>query len=68
MTDAESTAKDGGILITENTLITYKYQGGFVFENHLEAIAARWTAGNGIEDPAAWQREVRQDRNLPFHD
>ncbi len=41
MTDAESTAKDGGILITENTLITYKYQGGFVFENHLEAIAAR---------------------------
>jgi hypothetical protein len=34
----------------------------------LEAIAARGTAGNAIENPAAWQREMRQDRELPFRD
>jgi hypothetical protein len=36
--------------------------------NILEAIAARGTAGNAIEDPAAWQRDMRQDRDLPFRD
>ncbi len=32
----------------------------------LEAIAARGATGNAIENPAAWQREMRQDRDLPF--
>ncbi len=36
--------------------------------NILEAIAARGTAGKAIEDPEAWQREMRQDRDLPFRD
>ncbi len=36
--------------------------------NILEAIAARGTIGNAIENPAAWQQEMRQDRALPFRD
>ena len=31
----------------------------------MEQIAARGTAFREIEDPAAWQREIRQDRPLP---
>ena len=41
-------------------------------DNHpvdiLEAIAQRGTAGKAIQDPVAWQREMRQDRDLPFRD
>jgi len=31
----------------------------------MEQIAERGTAFSDIEDPAAWQREIRKDRPLP---
>ena len=31
----------------------------------MEQIAARGTAFRDIQDPAAWQREIRKDRPLP---
>ena len=34
----------------------------------MEAIAKRGTAFKDIEDPVAWQREIRKDRELPGRD
>ena len=34
----------------------------------LLAIIAKGGSGKSIPDPVAWQREVRQDRPLPFRD
>lgn len=34
----------------------------------MEEIATRGTAFRDIEDPAAWQREIRKDRPLPERD
>ena len=31
----------------------------------MSEIAARGTAFQGIEDPVAWQKDMRQDRQLP---
>ena len=31
----------------------------------LEELAAQDTVAEAIPDPAAWQREIRQDRELP---
>ena len=34
----------------------------------LLAIIAKGGSGKSVPDPVAWQREVRQDRPLPFRD
>jgi hypothetical protein len=34
----------------------------------LEELARRNTYAKDIEDPVAWQREIRKDRKLPFRE
>ncbi len=49
----------------KGTAITQSAPNGTKAVAIMEAIAARGTAFKDIEDPIAWQREIRKDRQLP---
>ena len=60
-------AASAGLHIAEDGLVSKPAQLATRTREELIAIIQKGGSGTSIADPVAWQREQRQDRELPFH-